>query len=86
MRKIHEIQKELSVEIENYKQFQGEGKTEEAEGALGKVRVLTAELNEARTIDAAERAAAGSDFRRKRKKNCSNFLSGNFSGKLLTGI
>ena len=68
MRKIHEIQKELSVEIENYKQFQGEGKTEEAEGALGKVRVLTAELNEARTIDAAERAAAENDFSQKEKK------------------
>lgn len=73
MRKIHEIQKELSVEIENYKQFQGEGKTEEAEGALGKVRVLTAELNEARTIDAAERAAAENDFSRKEKKELQQF-------------
>lgn len=75
MRKIHEIKKELSTEVENYKRFQGEGKTEEATATLGKVRNLTAELEDTQAVDAAERAAAVNSFSEQEKKeiNCFSF-------------
>lgn len=75
MRKIHEIKRELSTEVENYKRFQGEGKTEEATATLGKVRNLTAELEDAQAVDAAERAAAVNSFSEQEKKeiNCFSF-------------
>ena len=50
MRKIHEIKKELSTEIENYKRFRGEGKAEEAKATLEKVRGLTSELEDAQAF------------------------------------
>lgn len=62
MRKIHEIKKELSTEIENYKRFRGEGKAEEAKATLEKVRGLTSELEDAQALDRAERASVADKF------------------------
>lgn len=85
MRKIHEIQKELSTEVDNYKSYQSEGKTDDAAVSLKKIRELTDELNETRTIDAAERAAAGRNFSEQEKKEINRFSFQKFIREVADG-
>lgn len=73
MRKIHEIKKELSTEIENYKRFRGEGKAEEAKAALEKVRGLTSELEDAQALDRAERASVADKFSEQERSEINRF-------------
>ena len=73
MRKIHEIKKELSTEIENYKRFRGEGKAEEAKAALEKVRGLTSELEDAQALDRAERASVADKFSEQERGEINRF-------------
>lgn len=73
MRKIHEIKKELSTEIENYKRFRGEGKAEEAKATLEKVRGLTSELEDAQALDRAERASVADKFSEQERSEINRF-------------
>lgn len=73
MRKIHEIKKELSTEIENYRRLQGEGKAEDAKASLDKVRGLTGELEEAQTLDHAEKIAAANSFSEQERNDVNRF-------------
>ena len=56
-RKIHEIRKDLSQTIENYRKL-GEDKKEEAQSLLTKIDEYTRELNDAIVVDAADKALA----------------------------
>lgn len=73
MRKIHEIKKELSTEIENYRRLQGEGKAEDAKASLDKVRGLTGELEEAQALDHAEKIAAANSFSEQERNDINRF-------------
>ena len=83
MRKIHEIKKELSTEIENYKRFRGEGKAEEAKAALEKVRGLTSELEDAQALDRAERASVADKFSEQERSEINRFSLQKVSWRVL---
>ena len=56
-RKIHEIRKDLSTVIENFRKL-GDDKKDEAQSLLTKIDEYTRELNDAIVIDAADKALA----------------------------
>ena len=71
-RKIHEIRKDLSTTIENYRKL-GEDKKDEAQSLLMKIDEYTRELNDAIVVDTADKALAANHISDNERREINKF-------------
>lgn len=83
-RKIHEIRKDLSQTIENYRNL-GEDKKEEAQSLLTKVDEYTRELNDAIVVDAADKALAANHISDNERREINRFSYAKYMREAIDG-
>lgn len=83
-RKIHEIRKDLSTAIENYRNL-GEDKKEEAQSLLAKIDEYTRELNDAIVVDAADKALAANHISDGERREINRFSYAKYMREAIDG-
>lgn len=83
-RKIHEIRKDLSQTIENYRKL-GEDKKEEAQSLLTKIDEYTRELNDAIVVDAADKALAANHITDSERREVNRFSYAKYMREAIDG-
>lgn len=83
-RKIHEIRKDLSQAIENYRKL-GEDKKEEAQSLLTKIDEYTRELNDAIVVDAADKALAANHITDSERREVNRFSYAKYMREAIDG-
>lgn len=83
-RKIHEIRKDLSQAIDNYRKL-GEDKKEEAQSLLTRIDEYTRELNDAIVVDAADKALAANHITDSERREVNRFSYAKYMREAIDG-
>ena len=83
-RKIHEIKKDLSTVVENYRK-RGDDKKDEGQVLLTKIDEYTRELNDAIVVDAADKALAANHITDSERREINRFSYAKYMREAIDG-